>query len=436
MFLRTDVSDNAADDTAGALARQPSGKPVRNSGDRFRPQGQEPSKWKARAFNVVKGFTTPLLPEDFIELVDPLKTSTILRGRVQQIVRETDDAITVVIQPGRTWKGHKPGQYTRIGVDINGIRLWRAYSITSGPRADGLIAVTVKALTGGAVSTYLHEHLREGQIVQMEQAEGDFVLPDNLDKPVLLLTGGSGITPAMGILRHTVGVVGPRRAADSGASEDSGAGSGRNGLPNPGSLPNPRRETDRGEGGGLDVVMLHSAPRPEDVIFATELHDLAEQGRLTLLERHTDTHGMLDPTELDTLVPDWRDRQTFACGPAGMLEMLEEHWEREGRRDQLIVEQFRPKLVEPGEGGTVHFTEIDKELECDGARPILDIGEEAGVLMPSGCRMGICYGCVLPMREGAVRDLRTGEVTQALEGDNVLVQTCISAAAGKCEIVL
>lgn len=387
MFMRTD-------DT-GALARQPSGKPVRNSGDRFRPQGTEASKWKQRAFSVVKGFTTPLLPEDFIDLVDPLKTSTILRGRVQQIVRETEDAITVVIQPGRTWKGHKPGQYTRIGVDINGIRLWRAYSITSGPRTDGLIAVTVKALTGGAVSTYLHEHLREGQIVQMEQAEGDFVLPDNLDKPVLLLTGGSGITPAMGILRHTVG-----------AQQD------------------------------LDVVMLHSAPRPEDVIFATELHDLAQQGRLTLLERHTDTHGMLDPVELDSLVPDWRERQTFACGPAGMLEMLEEHWEREGRRDQLIVEQFRPKLVEPGEGGTVHFTEIDKELECDGARPILDIGEEAGVLMPSGCRMGICYGCVLPMREGAVRDLRTGEVTQALEGDNVLVQTCISAAAGKCEIVL
>ena len=392
MFMRTDA-DGGAD--TGALARQPSGKPVRNSGDRFRQQTAEPSRWKQRAFSVVKGFTTPLLPEDFIDLVDPLKTSTVLRGRVQQVIRETDDAVTVVIQPGRTWAGHRPGQYTRIGVDINGIRLWRAYSITSGPRTDGLISVTVKALTGGAVSTYLHEHLREGQIVQMEQAEGDFVLPDNLDKPVLLLTGGSGITPAMGILRHTVG-----------AQQD------------------------------LDVVMLHSAPRPEDVIFATELHALAQQGKLTLLERHTDTHGMLDPVELDELVPDWRERQTFACGPAGMLEMLEAHWEREGRRDQLIVEQFRPKLVEPGEGGTVHFTELDKELECDGARPILDIGEEAGVLMPSGCRMGICYGCVLPMREGAVRDLRTGEVTQALDGDNVLVQTCISAAAGKCEIVL
>lgn len=376
----------------GDLARQPSGRPVRNSGDRFTPQ-REAAKWKARAFGVVKGMTTPLLPEDFIDLVDPLRTSTVLRGRVQQIVRETEDAVTVVIQPGRTWRGHRPGQYTRIGVDINGIRLWRAYSITSGPRTDGLISVTVKALTGGAVSSYLHDHLQTGQIVQMEQAEGDFVVPAALDRPVLLLTGGSGITPVMGILRHTV------------------------------------QDLD-------NVVMLHSAPRPEDVIFAAELHHLADQGRIRLTERHTDTHGMLDPAELDDLVPDWRQRQTFACGPAGMLEAVEAHWQEAGVRDRLIVEQFRPKLVEPGEGGTVHFTQLDRELDCDGARPILDVGEEAGVLMPSGCRMGICYGCVLPMREGAVRDLRTGEVTQALEGDNVLVQTCISAAAGRCEIVL
>ena len=422
MFMRTDGGD--ASPETGALARQPSGKPVRNSGDRFRKQTAEPSRWKQRGREPLDDAEGPLLPEDFIDLVDPLKTSTVLRGRVQRIVRETDDAITVVIQPGRTWAGHRPGQYTRIGVDIDGIRLWRAYSITSGPRTDGLISVTVKALTGGAVSTYLHEHLREGQIVQMEQAEGDFVLPDNLDKPVLLLTGGSGITPAMGILRHTVATGGDGFRGDRRSRGDSEAADPQNSR-----SPQNRR-------GDLDVVMLHSAPRPEDVIFAAELRQLADDGKLTLLERHTDTHGMLDPAELDELVPDWRDRQTFACGPAGMLEMLEAHWEREGRRDQLIVEQFRPKLVEPGEGGTVHFTEIDKELECDGARPILDIGEEAGVLMPSGCRMGICYGCVLPMREGAVRDLRTGEVTQALDGDNVLVQTCISAAAGKCEIVL
>ena len=349
--------------------------------------------WRHHAFRFVRAATTPLLPEDYVDLFDPLRSRTHLRGRVVSVDPETADAATVVIRPGRGWRGHRPGQYTRVGVDIAGVRMWRAYSITSGPRADGCISITVKAITGGTVSTHLVQTLRPGQVIQMEQADGEFVLPDVLPARILLLTGGSGITPVMGILRHAV------------------------------------RDLD-------DVVLLHSAPRPEDVIFAGELHDLAAGGHLQLLERHTDIDGVLNPRELDELVPDWRDRETFACGPAGMLEALEEHWQRVDLDHRLHTERFRPALVEPGEGGTVHFTGLDRDLDCDGARPILDVAEDEGVLMPSGCRMGICYGCVLPLREGAVRDLRTGEVTSASPGDGVLVQTCINSAAGHCDIDL
>lgn len=349
--------------------------------------------WRQRAFQVVKAATTPLLPEDYVDLFDPLRSRTLLRGRVETVDSETADAVTVTIRPGRGWLGHVAGQYIRVGVDIDGVRMWRAYSVTSGPRTDGCISITVKAISGGAVSTHLVSALRPGQVIQMEQAAGEFVLPTDLPEKVLLLTGGSGITPVMGILRHAV------PALD-------------------------------------DVVMLHSAPRPEDVIFADELRGLAAEGRISLQERHTDVDGMLNVDELDTLVPDWRERTTFACGPAAMLEALESHWETASLADQLTIEKFRPALVEPGEGGTVRFTKLDRELESDGSRPILDVGEEAGVLMPSGCRMGICFGCVLPLREGAVRDLRTGEITTASPGDGVLVQTCISAAAGRCDVDL
>ena len=72
-----------------------------------------------------------------------------------------------------------------------------------------------------------------------------------------------------------------------------------------------------------------------------------------------------------------------------------------------------------GEGGTVSFagpTGAGTVVEADGGTPILDAAEDAGVLMPSGCRMGICFGCVLPMREGSVRDLRNGEITTAAPG--------------------
>jgi len=75
-------------------------------------------------------------------------------------------------------------------------------------------------------------------------------------------------------------------------------------------------------------------------------------------------------------------------------------------------------------------------VEADGATPILEAGEGAGVLMPSGCRMGVCYGCVVPLKEGVVRDLRSGDLTTAVAGETdnggVLVQTCINAAAGPC----
>ncbi len=101
------------------------------------------------------------------------------------------------------------------------------------------------------------------------------------------------------------------------------------------------------------------------------------------------------------------------------------------------MERFRTRTVEPGEGGTLTFAD-GRTVDADGATPILDVGEGAGVLMPSGCRMGICMSCVLPLKEGAVRDLRNGAITTAVPGetgpDGVQIQTCINAAAGPCTL--
>jgi len=179
---------------------------------------------------------------------------------------------------------------------------------------------------------------------------------------------------------------------------------------------------------------VHSAPTADDVVFGEELRQLAADGRIRLVEQHTDTAGMLDAAAIASLVPDLAERATWACGPVGMLEALEAHWAAAGIADRLYTERFRPRVLVTGEGGTVTFAKSGTTLDADGATPILDAAEEAGVLMPSGCRMGICYGCVLPLREGAVRDLRNGEITTAAEGDGVLIQTCVSAAAGACDI--
>jgi ferredoxin len=133
-------------------------------------------------------------------------------------------------------------------------------------------------------------------------------------------------------------------------------------------------------------------------------------------------------------VPDLFERQAWACGPNEMLDDLESHWADADAAHLLRTERFRPVLLSSGGGGTVTFTRSGTVVETDGSEPLLNSGELAGVLMPSGCRMGICFGCVLPLRDGAVRDLRDGRLTVAEPGDNIPVQTCVSAAAGPCTI--
>jgi ferredoxin len=167
------------------------------------------------------------------------------------------------------------------------------------------------------------------------------------------------------------------------------------------------------------------------VIFGRELRRYAAEGRLRLVELHTDVDGMLDVADLDTIVPDLAERTTYACGPVGLLDALEGSLVPRGL--PLHIERFRTTVISPGEGGTLTFPD-GKVVEADGATPILDAAEAAGVLMPSGCRMGVCFGCVIPLKEGAVRDLRNGTITVAAPGDGVLVQTCINAAAGECHL--
>ncbi|WP_433342683.1 ferredoxin reductase [Micromonospora sp. CA-111912] len=347
-----------------------------------------------RLFRLAETATTPLLPEDYLDLVAPLRSGAALRGRIVDVRPETRDAATVTIRPGRGWRGHTPGQYVRLGVDVDGVRQWRAYSLTSVPgHRDGLISVTVKAIPDGKVSNHLVRRVRPGTLVQLDQAQGDFVQPATAPERILFVTAGSGVTPVMGMLR-------------AGAT------------------------------GSADVVLVHSAPTPADVVFADELRGLAGRGAIRLVERHTDTDGVLGVAELADLVPDHLDRQTWACGPVGLLDAVEAHWAAHGVADRLHTERFRPTVISPGAGGAVTFTRAGVTVDADGGAALLDVGEGAGVLMPSGCRMGICFGCVVPLRQGAVRDLRNGDVTTAVPGDGVLIQTCVSAAAGTCDIDL
>ena len=355
-----------------------------------------------RLVRLAEAATSPLLPEDYLDLFSPLRRGAPLRGRVVEVIPETRDAATLVIRPGADWAGHVPGQYVRVGIGVDGVRQWRAYSLTHGPRPDGNISITVKAVPDGKVSHHLVHRTERGTLLHLEQATGDFVLAEQPGK-LLFVTAGSGVTPVIGMLRNLF------------PSTDDGV------------LLLPRSRD-------LDIVVVHVAPSEPDSIFARDLRALHDAGAVRLVARYDDQHGLLDVADLGRLVPDLAERTTYACGPAGLLDALEGHHTEAGL--PLQTEQFRAAVVIAGEGGTVTFGRAGVVTEADGSTPILEAGEAAGVLMPSGCRMGVCYGCVVPLKEGVVRDLRSGDLTTAVAGETdnggVLVQTCINTAAGPC----
>ena len=290
-----------------------------------------------------------------------------------------------------------PGQYVRVGVEVDGVRLWRTYSLTHGPRADRCISITVKAIPDGVVSNHLVHRAQAGQMLQLAQAQGEFVLPQPIPPKLLLVTAGSGITPVIGMLRNLFS----------------------------------RTEPYAG-----DIVLLHSALTRDAVIFGPELRGYADRGLIRLVELHTDVarHARRRRPRHHRPRPGRADDVRLRAGRAarrarGALLRARpdaEHGAVPARRPWSPARA----APSPSPSGTI--------VEADGATPILDAAESAGVLMPSGCRMGICMGCVIPLKEGAVRDLRNGALTVAVPGETgpggVPIQTCINAAAGPCSI--
>ncbi|KUM42132.1 ferredoxin reductase [Arthrobacter sp. EpRS71] len=346
--------------------------------------------------------TTPLAPEDFLALVNPVSSSRQLRGVVTRVVRETAQSATIFFRPGRGWHAHLAGQWARIGVELNGVRQWRSYSLSSPAGKDPAITVT----DVGSVSGTLVRETKVGDVLFLAPPQGDFVLPEH-PRSLLMLTAGSGITPVMSMIRTLV----PNRP-------------------------------------DADVVLIHSTRGEGDSIFREELAELADQfPNFRLVQWHTKGRGRMNFTSsaaLEEVCPDWRGRAAYACGPESFLDDTAALWNQAALADaaasgkeagrgtgqgSLTIERFSTELTggDASAGGLVTFESSDREVVADGSVPILDVGEDAGVLMPSGCRMGICHSCLTPLLAGRVRDLRTGEIHGA---PGELIQTCVSAAAG------
>jgi len=340
--------------------------------------------------------------DHYLSRFNPMWAAHEVRARVVRVQRETDTpgapVATLTLQPTTTWRGHRAGQYVQVGLDLQGSarRMTRCFSISSAASGPGeQITLTVRAHPEGQVSRYLVD-AEPGQLLHLSQAQGVFTLPitpatPGID-PLLFVTGGSGITPAMSMLRTLL-----RDGYD-----------GRAGRP---------------------VTFLHYARSPDDQIYAEELARIAaDDNDVTVHLRHGD--ATFNELELRRLVPGFRDTDTWACGPAGMIDLVREAY---GDSPRLRLEHFKPPTSRTGSAeGDLTFAGAERQVANSGAS-ILEQAEELGLDPVFGCRMGICFSCTTRKQEGTVRNVLSGVESSLPDED---IQICVSAPVGDCVVDL
>ena len=266
-------------------------------------------------------------------------------------------------------------------------------------RPGGLLEFTVSTHPDGLVSRYLREQAGPGMLIHLEPAAGEFVLPDPRPDRILLISGGSGITPVMAMLRTLC---------------------------------------DEGYAG--EVGLLNYARSPDLALYETELQMLAGSHRGVRVARGFTQasggplQGRFDREHLSSVISDHRDAATFVCGPPALIDTVRSTWAADGLSTPT-VETFAPPTValDPDSAeGTVRFDSSGREAENSGL-PLLEQAEDAGLSPPHGCRMGICNTCSCRKTSGAVRNLLTGETSTK---EDELVRICVSVPVGDVEIAL
>lgn len=354
---------------------------------------------------LVAALASPHGIDRYLEQVDPMWAVNEVRARVVDVRREVDGdhpVATLTLQPTRTWAGHRAGQHVQVGLDLPGAarRLTRVFTISSAASAPGEpLTLTVRAhdhtSERASVSRFLVEDARPGQLLHLSQAMGDFTLPvspatPGVD-PLLFVTGGSGITPAMSMVRTLL-----RDGYDGKA--------------------------------GRPVTFVHFARSPEDQIYATELAEIAEADNgVTVHLVHDD---LFSTALLDRLVPRWAATDTWACGPEGLIDLVRAAY---ADSERLRLELFKAPTVASGSTeGTVTFARAGASADNSGAS-LLEQAEALGLRPESGCRRGICFSCTTRKTDGTVRNLVTGATSSQPDED---IQICVSAPEGDCTLDL
>jgi ferredoxin-NADP reductase len=357
---------------------------------------------KALTSRPVAALTSPFTIDHYLDQIHPMLAAENVRGRVVEVVQETGDASTVILRPNGAWKGFVPGQHVQFGVEVDGKRRVRVFSVSSSRAAKrGTFSVSVKAHPDGYVSQFLHNELKPGTIVYLSQAEGEFVLPSEVPDNLLLMSGGSGITPVMSMIR-----------------------------------------TLRDTGHHGNVTFLHYARSRDDEMFTADLDELADAPNVTVKRVYTrkpeagaDLKGRFHVDHLKHLGIDPIDTLTYVCGPAGLIATVRDTYTELGAADQLRLEYFKVPSVDLDAAdatGTLTFDDAKIEAENSGAT-ILEQAEAAGLKPEFGCRMGVCNTCALKKNSGAIRHVVSGEISA---NTDETIKICVSVPVGDVNVAL
>ena len=357
-----------------------------------------------------------------------------------QVRQETHDVKSFFFRaPSERAFVFEPGQFITLELDIDGESVNRCYTISSPPTRPHTISITVKRVPGGKVSNWLHDHLHVGAQVRVLGPAGEFTCARHPARKFLFLSAGSGITPLMSMSRahHELG-------------EDS------------------------------DIVFVHSARTPDDIIFARELDLIASNQahfrtafvceRVGARTNWPGVTGFLTLPLLKLIAPDFMEREIFTCGPAPYMQavrnLLDEggfdrrHYHEESfsfettgevaaqlttahvadvlqiatpsaesfveaREQAAGFAPAAPAAVEAEISFKVSFAKSHREIECGSGQHVLDAAKKAGVRLPASCTQGMCGTCKVKLVSGEVAMKHAGGIRQR-EIDQGMVLLCCS----------
>jgi ferredoxin-NADP reductase len=318
---------------------------------------------------------------------------TKVMATVEAVHDETPDIKSFSVRPNANFRGFTPGQFIPVRVTLGGIVHERYYSLTGEPDAPAL-EFAVKRQPGGKVSNHLHDHVRAGDVIEIGQAGGEFTLPAAHPEKLLLIAGGSGVTPVYALATAAL-----------------------------------RAKLN------ADVTLLYYARTESDFALADRLHDLTVGCpglTVHLIAENADLR--FSGKQLAARVPDYAARETYLCGPAGLMQAVAGHYRSKGLTARLHLESFGPPLDAAGPAAAVPVQFRRSQKTVSNAQPnLLATAEAAGLKPASGCRMGICHTCTCTKVSGIVRDKVTGQVD---DRPGSRIRLCVSEPLGPVTLEL